>query len=160
MIKKTITYEDFDGSKKTETFYFNLTKAELMEFEISEPGGMRNRIEAMGQSQDPVEVLGLLRRIIQVAIGEKTPDGKFIKHSDFANAFLSSDAYSELFLDLMRSVDSASQFITGLLPAELINEVTKTLEMPVPVEPKKDILEKLSPEEIEELKKTLLSKED
>lgn len=162
MIRKKIKYTDFDGNEVEENFYFNLTKAELMELEISEPGGMRARIERMGESQDPVEVLGLFRKIVQVSIGDKRPDGKFVKSADFADAFLSSDAYSELFLKIMQDVDEASQFITGLMPADLINEVSKAVAetgASTP-EPTKMSIDNLSREEIEELKKALLSKED
>lgn len=165
MIKKEITYEDFDGSKKTETFYFNLTKAELMKFEVSEPGGMRKRMQAIGESQDPVEVLNILERIIHISIGERKPDGKFIKSEDFADSFIASDAYSELFLNLMSNVDNAAEFVTGLLPASLIDEVSKSLEISNSTsesseQETKDILNGMSSEQIAELKKALLSKED
>ena len=35
MLKKTITYTDYNGVERTEDFYFNLTRAELMEMHSS-----------------------------------------------------------------------------------------------------------------------------
>ena len=34
MLKKTITYEDFNGVERKEDFYFNLSKAEIMEMQF------------------------------------------------------------------------------------------------------------------------------
>ena len=40
MLKKTITYTDFDDNERTEDFYFHLSKAEIAEMELSENGGL------------------------------------------------------------------------------------------------------------------------
>ncbi len=45
MVKKTITYTDYDGTERTEDFYFNLSEAEITEMQLSVEGGMRGYIE-------------------------------------------------------------------------------------------------------------------
>lgn len=40
MLEKVITYTDYDGNERKEKFYFNLTKAELTEMELSMREGL------------------------------------------------------------------------------------------------------------------------
>ena len=40
MLKKTITYTDYNNTERKEDHYFNLTKAEIMEMELSITGGL------------------------------------------------------------------------------------------------------------------------
>lgn len=124
MIKKTITYIDsFDGQTRTEDFYFNLTKAELTELEFSIPGGfdsIRKQIE--DQLSEGRVVMGALleayKLIITKAVGYKSLDGKrFIKNKDYTEAFIASDAYSELIIELLNveNETSITEFFDGVL---------------------------------------------
>ena len=45
MLKKTITYIDYDDNERTEDFYFNLSKAELLEMEWSVEGNFTTVIK-------------------------------------------------------------------------------------------------------------------
>lgn len=45
MLKKTITYTDCNDVERTEDFYFNLSKAEVIEMELTTTGGMTKVIE-------------------------------------------------------------------------------------------------------------------
>ena len=40
MIKRPITYTDYDGNKVTEVFYFNLNRFEWLELETYTRGGL------------------------------------------------------------------------------------------------------------------------
>lgn len=40
MLKKTMTTVDFGGTERTEDYYFNLTRAEIMEMELTTEGGL------------------------------------------------------------------------------------------------------------------------
>lgn len=126
MLKKTIKYTDFDGNERTEDFYFNITKAEALEIEMATDGGLTKQLETIVLEKDAAKVLSIFKNIILKAYGEKSPDGKkFIKTQELRNQFAATEAYSELFMELMDH-DKATAFINGVIP-----KPTRILEYPV-----------------------------
>lgn len=122
MIKKTITYEDYNGTQRTEDFYFNLNKAELMEMELSTDGGLAEMIQRIVASKQSPEIIRLFKMIILKSYGEKSPDGKrFIKNDAITEAFAQTEAYSMLFMELATDSDAAAKFINGIIPSDLKN---------------------------------------
>lgn len=114
MFAKEITYTDFDGEKRTEKFYFNLTQAECIELETSFSEGYIRRIIS---SDDQVEILNIIKKVILLAYGEKTADGKrFYKNQQMKDAFAASEAYSALFMELLSDADKASEFMREIAP--------------------------------------------
>lgn len=117
MLKQTITYEDYDGNTRTEDFYFNLTKAEVMEMEMSTDGGLEKMINKIIQTNDSKRIIETFKDIILRAYGEKSPDGRrFIKNQELRDAFSQTEAYSQLFMDLATNADKAAEFINGIVP--------------------------------------------
>lgn len=117
MLKKTITYTDFNGVERTEDFYFNLTKAEIAEMELEIPGGMTAMINRITQSQDTPSLIKLFKDLILRSYGKKSDDGRrFIKNQDVVDEFKDSEAYSELFMELATNADAASAFVNGIVP--------------------------------------------
>lgn len=117
MLKKTITYTDFNGVERTEDFYFNLTKAEIAEMELEIPGGMTAMINRITQSQDTPSLIKLFKDLILRSYGKKSDDGRrFIKNSAVVDEFKDSEAYSELFMELATNADAASAFVNGIVP--------------------------------------------
>lgn len=126
MIKKTITYTDYDGNTRTEDKYFNLSKPELIEMQASEAGGLEKKIEKISQEQDIAKIIELMKEIIQKSYGVKSDDGKrFIKNQEILDEFMQSEAYSELFMELATDANAASEFINGILPKGLVEEAKK-----------------------------------
>lgn len=118
MIKKTIKYIDYDGNERTEDFYFNLTKAELTEMELSHDGGFVKTVERIVAAQDSKKIVELFKGLILKAYGEKSPDGRqFIKNEGLRDSFAQTEAYSELFMELATNADSATAFVNGVIPA-------------------------------------------
>lgn len=117
MVKKTITYTDFDGNKRTEDFFFNLTKAEVLEMELSTSGGMTEMINRIVSAQDGPAIVKVFKDLILKAYGEKSPDGKyFTKSAELSTAFSQTNAYSELFMELASDPDAGADFINRLVP--------------------------------------------
>lgn len=117
MLKKSISYFDYNGNKRTEDFYFNLTKAECMEMELGTAGGMQGMIEKIINEQDTKKIVEIFKEIILKSYGEKSPDGKyFYKSPEISAGFASTEAYSELFMELASNADAASAFINGVVP--------------------------------------------
>ncbi len=118
MLKKTITYTDFDGNERTEDFYFNLSKAEIIEMELSIAGGMTQMLNKIIAAQDGEKIIKTFKEIILKAYGEKSPDGKrFIKSEELSTAFSQTEAYSQLFIELVTNADAAAKFMNGIIPA-------------------------------------------
>lgn len=117
MIKKTITYTDYDGNDRTEDFYFNLTKAEVMEMEMMTDGGLQKMIEKIIQTSDTKKIIEIFKGIILKSYGEKSPDGRrFIKNDELRDAFSQTEAYSQLFMELATDAKAATDFVNGVIP--------------------------------------------
>ena len=117
MLKKTITYTDYNGVERTEDFYFNLTKAELMEMEIGTTGGMADMIKRIVDAKDAPAIIKIFKELVLKAYGEKSADGKrFVKSPEISNGFAQTEAYSQLFMELATDADAAAAFVNGIIP--------------------------------------------
>lgn len=120
MLKKTITYTDFDGNERKEDFLFNLTKAEVAEMQMSTEGGLVKMLEKIVATQDSKRIIEIFKDIILRSYGEKSPDGKrFIKTQELRDAFAQTEAYSELFMELAGNAEAASAFMNGIIPSNM-----------------------------------------
>lgn len=118
MLKKTITYEDYNGVERTEDFYFNLTKAEIMEMEMGTSGGMAEMIQRIVKAQDAPAIIKIFKDLVLKAYGQKSPDGKrFIKSDELREEFVQTEAYSQIFMELATDADAAAKFVNGIMPA-------------------------------------------
>lgn len=117
MIKKELTYIDFNGEEKTETHYFHLTQAELTEMELSMDGGLTNHIEKIMEAKDQKEVIEIFKQLIRKSHGVRSEDGRrFIKNEENLLDFMETPAYSALFMDVAFDADSGVAFIEGIMP--------------------------------------------
>lgn len=119
MLKKTINYTDYNGNDRTEDFYFNLSKAEVMEMEMSTSGGMAEMIQRIVAAQDAPAIIKIFKDLVLKAYGQKSPDGKrFVKSEELATEFAQTEAYSQLFMELATDADAAAAFVNGIVPAD------------------------------------------
>lgn len=165
MLKKTITYEDFNGETVVEDFFFHLSKAELVEMEMSVEGGLSDSLQKIVAEEDTRKIVEEFKRIILKAYGMKSLDGRrFIKNQQLRDEFESTEAYSALFMELITNVDAAINFVNGIVPQGIVEEATKVVETDnralaaVPEEPKpepkilsKKDIEAMSPLEFSQL---------
>lgn len=120
MLRKTITYTDYNGEERTEDFYFNLSKAELVELELSTPGGFSTYLNDIAESSNGKELIEQFKKIIKMSYGVRSEDGKrFIKTDEAFEEFSQTEAYSELFVSLAMDAEESSEFINGLIPRGL-----------------------------------------
>ena len=117
MLKKTISYTDFDGNERKEDFYFNLTKAEAVEMELSANGGLTKALTKIVMELDSKKIVESFKDLILRSYGEKSLDGKrLIKNQELRDNFSQTEAYSELFMELSGNAEAASDFINGIIP--------------------------------------------
>lgn len=120
MIKKTFTFTDYNGVERTETHYFHLTKAELAKMESGITGGLAEKITRIIEAKDIPSVIEVLEDLIQRSYGVKTPDGRgFVKRKEDLESFMSTEAYSMLFMELGTNAEAASEFINGVIPEDM-----------------------------------------
>lgn len=124
MLKKTITYTDFNDEKRTEDFYFHLSKAELMEMEMGVEGGLNVKINKIISAKDSPSIIKIFKEIILKAYGEKSDDGRRFMKADengypLSSKFVETEAYSVLFMELSTDAKAAAAFVNGLVPKDL-----------------------------------------
>ena len=119
MLKKTIKYVDYNGVEREEDFYFKLTKAELMEMEMSTTGGLTEMIDKIVKTKDAPAIIKIFKELVLKAHGIKSDDGRrFIKNDEIRNSFAETEAYSILFMELATDADAAAKFVNGIVPAD------------------------------------------
>lgn len=120
MYKRTMTYTDYNGEERTEDFYFNLSKAEIVEMELTTPGGLQAYIKRIIDAKDAAEIVALFKSLILKSYGVKSPDGKrFIKSEELTQEFVQTEAYSDLFFELATDAEAGAAFVNGIAPAEI-----------------------------------------
>lgn len=126
MLKKTIIYKDFNGDEVSEDFFFHLSKAELVELELSHHGGLSEALQRIVAAEDGKGIVQEFKNIILSAYGQRSDDGKrFIKNQQIREEFESTEAYSSLFIELVTDADSAVEFINGVIPADMAQEAAR-----------------------------------
>lgn len=128
MLTKTITYNDYNGVERTEDYLFNLSKAELMEMELSIAGGLSETIDKIIKTKDTPALVKIFKELLLNSYGVKSPDGKrFIKTDELREEFAQTEAYSKLFMELATNAEAAAAFVNGIIPADLANEAAKNI---------------------------------
>lgn len=126
MLKREITYEDFNGNEVTETFYFNLTKSELIEMESKYKGGMEGLLNRIVETQDKQILVELFKSIILESYGQKSDDGKrFIKTEEMRKEFTQTPAYDVLFFELATDEKKGADFVNGIMPKNFQADMEK-----------------------------------
>lgn len=123
MLKRTITYKDYNGEERTEDFYFNLSQAEVTEMEMSVDGGLAEKLNRIILAKDGKQIIEAFKDLVLRSYGEKSPDGKrFIKSKELRDAFEQNPAYSIIFMELATNADMAANFVNGVVPPKPDNK--------------------------------------
>lgn len=123
MVKYNETYTDYNGVERTEEFRFNLSKAELIEMEASDAGGMSARINRIVNAKDNHILIGEFKEILLKAYGVLSDDGRRLEKSpEISAAFEQTEAYSNIFVRLLSDSDEAVAFIQGIMPKDMIDQ--------------------------------------
>ena len=136
MLAKTITYTDYNGVERTETFYFNLSQAELIDMQLGGKDGLySNKLQKMIDNHDAAAIVATIKEFVLKSYGEKTDDGKrFIKSPEISEEFMQTEAYSQLITELLSDDAKSSEFILGIMPQALreaaVAEMNKNKQLP------------------------------
>lgn len=130
MLKKTVTYKNFNDEEVTEDFYFHLSKVDLMELETSKPHGLKAWIENI-ENVPQSEILSTFQDLLRRTYGVKSEDGKhFHKTDEYWEMFKSTNAYEKVFMDICTSQDTMAEFMNGIVPEGAADDVAKIQDKP------------------------------
>lgn len=132
MIEKVITFKDFNGKERTETFYFNISKSELIDWQVNEGSGLDEEVKKLTKSENLKKSVEIFKKIIDYSVGEKSSDGRrFIKDNGrVAKEFKETNAYEVLYMELATDDKKAATFINSIFP-KLTDEEKKNIEKKV-----------------------------
>lgn len=117
MLKKTITYTDYDGLERTEEFRFNLTKAEVVDMELTTAGTFSETMKRIVAEKDIIRIAKLFKELLLKSYGVKSDDGKrFVKSPELSEAFSQTEAYSDLYIELLSNPEEAAKFFAEVAP--------------------------------------------
>lgn len=132
MVKKTLTYNDFEGREITKDFYFNISKMEFRELDRKIPGGLERMIDQIRVEKDENRMLDLMSTLILAAYGEKAEDGRFVKEDPWgrklSSFFKISEAWDVLFLNLLQNEQELNEFLTGIVPKDVAEGAREQIE--------------------------------
>lgn len=120
MLKKTVTYKDLNGKERTETFYFHYFESEIMDMEMSEEGGLAERIQRIIDAKDQASLLKVIKKFVIDAYGVKSDDGRrFNKSQEVKDAFVECPAYSKIYMELLTNDELAAEFVNKVVPEDM-----------------------------------------
>ena len=120
MHKRAITYIDYDDNEVTDVFYFHISEPELIDLEVENEKGLQHFLRKIIETKDNKALVDMLKRLVLMAYGVKSDDGKrFIKNDQLRTEFSQTAAYNKLFMDLALDFNVAADFIRGILPKSM-----------------------------------------
>lgn len=120
MFSKEFEYTGYDGKPKKDTYWFNLSEAELYEIDLSSIRGFTGEMNKLLKEERTKEIVDAFKNIILGAVGVVSADGrKFLKSEEIKEDFYRSKAYSQLFVELVSSGEKVAEFLRGAIPEEI-----------------------------------------
>lgn len=133
MLKKTITFKDYNDNELTEDFYFNLNKADIAKMQLSTEGGFGEYIQAIIKANNGKEIIELFEKILSMAYGVRSEDGRrFKKDPELFKEFMQTEAYSVFFWELVTDANAGAAFVRGIMPADLAVQMDTPAEITAP----------------------------
>lgn len=137
MLKKTIVYTNpFTNIEVKEDHYFHISKADLLKMEMEENKttytdkngetltGLRARLTRIMEAENGKEMVKEFEDLIRLAYGKRQRD-LFHKSQEIWDNFKSSAAYESFFFEVCTDTDKMTEFINGIIPRNLDEEVQK-----------------------------------
>jgi hypothetical protein len=132
MIMKRIEFEDFDGNKVTETHWFHLSKADLIDWLTVEPN-LAERLASVATKSDGADIIKTFKEFVGASIGERVEGNAsaFHKSDKIRNNFMGSLAFDALLDELVENPSSAVELLKNLLPKSLMQAVEGGAPAPI-----------------------------
>lgn len=130
MLVKKIKYKDFRGVEREDDFYFNMSKAEVIKWLTTNGNYTLDKVlEKLIKTENVRDLVSEFDYLITESYGEVSLDGiQFIKTPEVKQKFIQSNAYSELFMELVGDAQKAAEFFNGIMPDDLTEAIQKAIK--------------------------------
>lgn len=130
MLKRTITFTDYDDIERKEDHYFNLNKAEVTKFLTTTGDYTLDKVlQRLSTERNGKKIMEIFENLIKLSYGRKSLDGrKFEKSEEIWQDFYQTEAYSVLFMELVTDAKKAADFVNRIIPKDIANEVERIME--------------------------------
>lgn len=130
MLVKTITYTDYDGNERTEKHYFNLNKAEVVKWVTTSGDYTLDKVLArIADERNGKRIMEIFEDLIHRSYGRKSLDGRhFEKREEYWLEFYESEAYSEMFMEIVSDAKKAAEFVKAIIPNDMTSEIKKIID--------------------------------
>jgi hypothetical protein len=130
MLQREFTYKGYDGEMHTDTWLFNLTQADLLKLNMGSFGGLDDLMKRMIREDRPKELVDMFEALILSAVGEKSPDGRrFIRTQEIRDEFYQTEAYSQLFTELVTNQEKLKAFVLAIIPDDVSAKILENEAM-------------------------------
>ncbi len=120
MFSREFEYTGYDGQPKKDTYWFNLSEAELYEIDLSSSRGFTGEMNRLLKEERTKDIVDAFKAIVLGSVGTISADGrKFLKNEQIKEDFYRSKAYSQLFVELISSGEKLAEFLRGAIPEEI-----------------------------------------
>jgi hypothetical protein len=154
MIKKTITYEDYNGDERTKDFYFHMNQVEFSKLNGEIPGGIEKRMQKVIEDRDDDALLRIIDLLVSRGYGEFNDEDEFTKISKngrpLYEKFVNTDAYDQLIIELIQNENNIVEFLRGMMPKKVQGRIDEEMKKRQEEEKK---LVKLTPVEADDSSK-------
>lgn len=135
MLKKDVEYVDFNDQKQNKVFYFHLSKTRMTD-NMQELKTQLDECHAIlaGDKRELTipevqKILDLIKRMVELSYGERSEDGqRFRQTKEVWEDFRYSAAYDKMLTDFMEKPETSMEFITALIPADLVEQAQANIE--------------------------------
>ena len=137
MVKKHISYEDYDGNKVEKDLWFHLNKSDLAKMSLGFDNGLIDGLTELQQKGDKKAVAEFIDNLLVNAYGVRKPGSDvFLKTPEIKEDFQYSLAHDEILMMLLGGEDDEIiNFIVGIMPgmsaedrADVIEKVKRAQE--------------------------------
>lgn len=130
MYVKKIKFTDFNDVQREEEHFFNLNKAEVIKWLTTSGDYTLDKVlDRLSKERNGKKIMEIFEDMIKMSYGKPSLDGrKFEKTEEIWNEFYQSDAYSELFTELVTDAAKAADFVNKIIPKDLAAEVAKIIK--------------------------------
>lgn len=131
MLRKEVEYKDFDGNDRKDVLWFHLNEVEITEMDLETSGGLVKYMESIIDTNDVNQLIAIFKDLLIRSYGERSMDGKhFYKDDKIRNEFVSSAAYPVLYMEMVSDADKAVEFINGIVPSNIREQMAKIENTP------------------------------
>lgn len=132
MIKKTITYEDYNGEERTKDFYFHMNQVEFSKLNGEIPGGIEKRMQKVIEDRDEDALLRIIDLMVSRGYGEFNDDDEFTKVGrngrPLYEKFINTDAYDQLIIELIQNENNIAEFLRGMMPKKVQGRIDEEMK--------------------------------